>query len=102
MQLNFLDQPTPVMLSSGFPESMVLLDCETTGGKATYHRIIEIGLLVIEKGELIEKWQTFIDPKVPLPAFIKTLTGISPAMINGAPELGDIAEELLSKSKGSA
>ncbi len=100
MQLNFLDQPTPVMLSSGFPESMVLLDCETTGGKATYHRIIEIGLLVIEKGELIEKWQTFIDPKVPLPTFIKTLTGINSAMISGAPEFCDIAEELLSKLKG--
>jgi DNA polymerase III epsilon subunit-like protein len=40
-------------------------DCESTGGKAIYHRIIEIGLLVIENGELIEKWQTFIDPKMP-------------------------------------
>jgi DNA polymerase-3 subunit epsilon len=100
MQLNFLDQPTPVVLSSGFPESMVLLDCETTGSKAIYHRIIEIGLLVIEKGEVIEKWQTFIDPKVPLPAFIKNLTGISPAMINDAPEFCDIAEELLSKLNG--
>tara|TARA_B100000767_G_C19757201_1_gene533496 strand:+ start:401 stop:1948 length:1548 start_codon:yes stop_codon:yes gene_type:complete len=100
MQLNFLDQPTPKTLSSGFPESMVLLDCETTGGKAIYHRIIEIGLLVIEKGELIEKWQTFIDPKVPLPPFIQKLTGISPGMVDGAPEFCDIAEELLSKLKG--
>lgn len=100
MQLNFLDQPTPVLLSSGFPENMVLLDCETTGGKAIYHRIIEIGLIVIEKGEVIEKWQTFIDPKVPLPAFIQSLTGISPGMVHGAPEFCDIAEELLSKLKG--
>jgi DNA polymerase-3 subunit epsilon len=100
MQLNWLDQPTPPRLSSGFPESMVLLDCETTGGKATYHRIIEIGLLVIEKGALIEKWQTFIDPKVPLPPFIQRLTGISPGMVNGAPEFSEIAEELLSKLKG--
>ena len=100
MQLNFLDQPTPQVLSSGFPESMVLLDCETTGGKAIYHRIIEIGLLVIEKGELIEQWQTFIDPKVVLPGFIQKLTGISPGMVDGAPEFSDIAEELLSKLKG--
>jgi DNA polymerase-3 subunit epsilon len=100
MQLNFLDQPTPVVLSSGFPESMVLLDCETTGGKAIHHRIIEIGLLVIEKGVLIERWQTFIDPKVPLPAFIQNLTGISLGMVDGAPEFCDIAEELLSKLKG--
>jgi DNA polymerase III epsilon subunit-like protein len=33
---------------------MVLLDCETTGGKAIYHRIIEIGLIVIEGGEIVE------------------------------------------------
>ena len=100
MQLNWLDQPIPSRLSSGFPEAMVLLDCETTGGKAIYHRIIEIGLVVIENGELIEKWQTFIDPKVPLPPFIQRLTGISPGMVSGAPEFADIAEELLSKLKG--
>jgi len=100
MQLSFLDQSTPTLLSPGFPDSMVLLDCETTGGKAIYHRIIEIGLLVIEKGELVERWQTFIDPKVQIPTFIQTLTGISPGMIDGAPEFGDIAHELLSKLKG--
>ncbi|HAG70729.1 MAG TPA: DNA polymerase III subunit epsilon, partial [Gammaproteobacteria bacterium] len=64
MQLNFLDHPIPAKLSSGFPDAMVLLDCETTGGKAIYHRIIEIGLIVIEGGKMIETWQSFIDPKV--------------------------------------
>ena len=52
----------------------MLLDCETTGGNAVHHRIIEIGLLVIENGELIETWQSFIDPRVPLPPFIQKLT----------------------------
>ena len=100
MQLNLLHQPTPALLSPGFPERMVLLDCETTGGKAIYHRIIEIGLIVIENGKVIERWQTFIDPKVALPSFIQKLTGISPSMVNGAPEFCDIAEVLLSKLKG--
>ena len=100
MQLNLLDSPISAKLSSGFPDAMVLLDCETTGGKAIYHRIIEIGLIVIEGGELIETWQTFIDPKVALPPFIQRLTGITPGMINGAPAFFDIAEELLSKLKG--
>ena len=100
MQLNLLDRPTSAKLSSGFPDAMVLLDCETTGGKALYHRIIEIGLIVIEGGELIETWQTFIDPKVTLPPFIQRLTGITPGMIKGAPVFLDIAEELLSKLKG--
>ena len=100
MQLSLLDRPTSAKLSSGFPDAMVLLDCETTGGKAIYHRIIEIGLIVIEGGELIETWQTFIDPKVILPPFIQGLTGITPGMLKGAPVFLDIAEELLSKLKG--
>ena len=79
---------------------MVLLDCETTGGNAVHHRIIEIGLLVIENGELIETWQSFIDPRVPLPPFIQKLTGISPGMVRGAPEFSEIAEELLAKLEG--
>ena len=100
MQLDFLDHSTSVKLSSGFPDAMVLLDCETTGGKAIYHRIIEIGLIVIEDGKVIETWQTFIDPKVALPPFIQRLTGITPVMVDGAPAFFDIAEELLSKLKG--
>ena len=100
MQLNLLGQPMRTKLSSGFPEAMVLLDCETTGGKAIYHRIIEIGLIVIEEGEVSERWQTFVDPKVVLPPFIQRLTGISPGMLDGAPEFSDIAEELLNKLKG--
>ncbi len=102
MQLNWLDEQTPKLtrLSSGFPEKMVLLDCETTGGKAIYHRIVEIGLLIIEDGELIEKWQSFVDPEVNLPPFIQKLTGINPGMLKGAPKFADIAQALLGKLEG--
>ena len=100
MQLNWLDSEIPSTLSSGFPAKMVLLDLETTGGKAIYHRIIEIGLLVIENGELVEKWQTFVDPEASLPPFIQKLTGINPGMLQGAPRFEAIAEELLSKLAG--
>jgi DNA polymerase-3 subunit epsilon len=100
MQLNWLDNPTPKRLSSGFPEKMVLLDCETTGGKATYHRIIEIGLLIIDNGELIETWQTFVDPEMALPPFIQRLTGIRPEMLDGAPLFADIASELVNRLEG--
>ena len=102
MQLDFIDQQSvsPSHLSSGFPDKMVILDCETTGGKATYHRIIEIGLLIVENGELIEKWQSFINPETSLPPFIQQLTGIQPPMIAGAPVFSDIAPMLLDKLQG--
>ncbi|MDG1818370.1 MAG: 3'-5' exonuclease, partial [Porticoccaceae bacterium] len=100
MQLNWLDNETPPLLSKGFPEKMVLLDLETTGGKATYNRVIEIGLLVIEQGEVIERWQSFIDPETKLPPFIQKLTGISPSMLYGAPLFAEIAEQLLGYLEG--
>lgn len=99
MQLNWLEQTDAnnPELSDGFPDKMVILDCETTGGRAKYHRIIEIGLLVIENGRLIDKWQTFINPETPLPSFIQKLTGITPKMLNNAPIFSEIADILHKK-----
>ncbi len=88
------------VLSSGFPEKMVILDCETTGGKATYHRITEIGLLVVERGEIIERWQQLINPESHIPPEIQRLTGITPAMVKGSPIFEDIAQELLNYLEG--
>lgn len=102
MQLNWLDEetPTPAVLSAGFPEKMVLLDLETTGGKATHHRIIEIGLVVIEQGEVVERWQSFIDPETMLPPFIQKLTGIAPSNLRGAPLFSQVADKLLTYLDG--
>ena len=101
MQLNWLEQTASdnALLSDGFPEKMVLLDCETTGGRAKYHRVIEIGLLVIENGQLVETWQSFINPETILPRHIQKLTGISPKMVENAPKFGEISEILLEKLK---
>jgi len=99
MQLNWLDQPKTdnLPLSDGFPDKMVILDCETTGGRAKYHRIIEIGLVVIENGRLIETWQSFVNPETIIPDFIQKLTGIKPNMLNNAPIFSEIADILHEK-----
>ena len=101
-QFNWIDQdlPSAAHLSSGFPEFMVLLDCETTGGNANYHRIIEVGLIVIEHGEVIEEWQSFINPNTTLPESIQRLTGITPGMLRDAPKFSAVSECLLSKIEG--
>jgi len=101
MQLNWLEQthPATTKLSEGFPDKMVLLDCETTGGQAKYHRIIEIGLIIIEDGRLVETWQSFVNPETILPSHIQKLTGINPSMLNYAPKFSEIADILLEKLK---
>ena len=99
MQINFFDRNT-TQLSDEFPESMVLVDCETTGGNATRHRIIEIGLVVVERGSIIDRWQSLVDPEANLPSNISSLTGIAPEMLQGAPKFADIAKKLMNLLKG--
>ncbi|NIP50157.1 MAG: GIY-YIG nuclease family protein [Gammaproteobacteria bacterium] len=78
----------------GFPDRMVLLDCETTGSIPGRDRLTEIALIEIEKGEVIDQWQTLINPGITIPAFITRLTGISNEMVADAPSFHDIAREL--------
>ena len=87
-------------LSSGFPDKLVILDCETTGSKPTYHRITELGLLIVENGEIVETWESFIKPNQHLPQNIQSLTGISPEMLVNAPDFSEIADLLLEKLNG--
>jgi DNA polymerase-3 subunit epsilon len=88
------------VLSSGFPEKMVLLDCETTGSKPTYHRITEIGLIVIENGQVIETWESLIQSDQLIPQHIQNLTGINNDMLSKAPYFSDIANLLMEKLQG--
>ena len=46
----------------GFPEKMVLLDCETTGGNSIRDRLTEIALIEITNGVETDRWQTLINP----------------------------------------
>lgn len=100
-QTNWLEaERIEKILSSGFPESMVILDCETTGGKSSYHRMIEVGLLIIENGKVTKRWQSFINPETTLPPFITKITGIYAKDLVDAPIFADIADELLEIIEG--
>ena len=72
----------------------VVLDVETTGGKAGTDRITEIGAVKVQGGEVLATFNTLINPERPIPSFISRLTGISNAMVAGAPKFADIAGQL--------
>ncbi|MDO8826830.1 exonuclease domain-containing protein [Methylophaga sp.] len=78
----------------GFPDKMVLLDCETTGGNAIRDRLTEIALIEITNGVETDRWQTLINPGISIPPWISKLTGITDAMVAGQPTFAEIAEEL--------
>ncbi|MGE3466469.1 MAG: PolC-type DNA polymerase III [Pyrinomonadaceae bacterium] len=73
----------------------VVFDLETTGAKAPPCRITEIGAYRVRNGEVAEKFQTLVNPEMPIPAFITQLTGISDSMVATAPLFADIAHDFL-------
>jgi len=73
----------------------VVFDLETTGAKAPPCRITEIGAYRVRNGEVMEEFQTLVNPDMPIPRFITELTGISDDMVAGAPLFADIADDLL-------
>lgn len=78
----------------GFPEKLVLLDCETTGGNALRDRLTEVALIEITDGVETDRWQTLINPGISIPPWISKLTGITDSMVANQPSFADIAEEL--------
>ena len=68
--------------------TFVVVDLETTGGSPHGCEITEIGAVKVRGGEVLGEFQTLVDPGVPIPPFISVLTGITDAMVAGAPRLG--------------
>jgi DNA polymerase-3 subunit epsilon len=76
-------------------KNFTIVDVETTGGSPAFSRVIEIGILKIEHGEVVEKVRTLINPYVPIPDFIAEYTGITDSMVKKAPKFEEVAEDIL-------
>ena len=73
----------------GFSDEIVCFDIETTGLKVTQEAITEIGAVRLRNGEIVETFQTFVDPERRLTPEIIGLTGITDEMLRGVPKLKD-------------
>ncbi|MGM9936443.1 MAG: PolC-type DNA polymerase III [Candidatus Ornithomonoglobus sp.] len=62
----------------------VVFDIETTGFSKTECKIIEIGAVKVENGEVTDRWSTFVKPGVKIPEEITALTSITDGMVKDA------------------
>ena len=85
---------------SGFLDTYVAVDIEATGISPNKSRIIEIGAIKVIDGVAIEKFNTLMNPCVPLTDEITNLTGITFDMVNSAPKAREVLEEFLEFIKG--
>ena len=76
--------------------TFVVLDLETSGGAPHLGaHITEIGAVKVRGGEVLGKFQTFINPGTPIPAFITALTGITDEMVSSSPRIAEAFPVLL-------
>src|SRR5688572_18906305 len=65
-----------------------VVDLETTGGSAAAGSMItEIGAVKVRGGEVLGEFQTLVNPRTEIPAFIAVLTGITNGMVADAPPI---------------
>jgi len=79
--------------SRDFTSDFVVFDIETTGFSPVNNRIIEIGAVKVSGGAIVDKYSTFVNPKVPIPFEIEKLTGINDSMVMDSPEIEEILPE---------
>lgn len=74
--------------------SYIVLDFETTGLSPQVDRVIEIGAVKVVSGEIVDRYQTLINPRFRIPSFITQITGITNQMIASAPDAKSAMNEL--------
>ena len=78
-----------------------VVDLEATDAHSSENKIIQIGIVLVEDGEIVETFSTEVNPHEPLLPRISELTGLSDKQLKTAPEFSEVAakvRELLTDS----
>ncbi|MDF0532007.1 DEDD exonuclease domain-containing protein [Tsukamurella sp. 8F] len=82
--------------------TFVVVDLETTGGSpGGGDKITEVGAVKIRGGEVLGEFATLVDPQCGIAPHIVHLTGITTAMVTGAPTIDSVLPAFLEFARGS-
>lgn len=76
-------------------ETVAVIDFETTGlSPAMGDRATEVGVVIVDDGRIVDRYQSLMNAGAHIPPFIEALTGISNAMIRKAPPAAEVMSAL--------
>lgn len=76
-------------------DPVVVIDFETTGlSPRQGARAIEVAAVRVADGEIVDRYQSLMNPGVWVPPFIEQLTGIGNRMVRAAPHPNEVMAEL--------
>ena len=84
-----------------WPASLSFVDVETTGTSFSRDRVIEIGILRVENGQLVSQFSSLIDPQTYISPFITEITGITSLELEKAPTFYSLKNRIFSLLEGS-
>ncbi|MTB64972.1 bifunctional DnaQ family exonuclease/ATP-dependent helicase [Streptococcus sp. zg-86] len=77
-----------------------VVDLEATSS-SSYAKIIQIGIVIVEAGQIVETYATDINPYEKLDVHIRELTGITDQQLAVAPDFGQVAKEIYDLLEGT-
>ncbi len=97
MEAYLVDDGVPIAYNETKRElrdaTYVVFDVETTGLSVVYDKIIEIAAVKIKGGEIIDRFESFVNPHEKLSDTIIDLTGITDDMVQDAPEVEEVLKD---------
>ena len=82
-------------------DTFVVFDIETTGFSPVKNKIIEIGAVKVDKGEIVDHFSVFVNPQVPIPYEITKLTGITDEMVMDAETIEEVLPKFVDFCEGA-
>lgn len=83
-------------------KTYAVVDLETTGNSSRKgDRIIQIAIVLMKNGEIIDRYMRFVNPGHKIPPFIRELTNIYDKDVENAPRFADIAEDVRELLEGT-
>lgn len=98
MEAYFVDDTAKAIFgtqSESFKGEFCVFDIETTGLSSLTDRIIEIGAVILKNGEIVDSFDEFVNPEIPISEKITELTGITDDMVKDAQTIDAVLPKFL-------